>query len=352
MSKNTFVISDESVNSYGYVVMTDGIDTTAFARNPVMLYMHERKTVVGRWENIRKEGKKLLADAVFDESTDLGRTVKKQVENGFLRSASIGVDIVEKKVINGVETVTKSILFEVSIVDIPANQNALKLYKKGCRLRLALELPKQERDEDLRAAIVRLLGLDSNVSDEVILTEIQHLLNAPDDASIEVEEAIKAGFVESKNRGDFVTMARITPNVFHTFVNSQKEKRKKAVKTAIDAAVSSSKLLANQRATFERIGEVLGLETLAFVLSKIPKVPRLIEVLDGGDRSKWTLDDYRRYRPKDLIDNPKLYAALLKKESMKETANGGSKTLDFLRKYDPDYLKNHPDEYERLSENI
>ena len=48
MEKNTFVISDESVNSYGYIVKTDGIDITAFERNPVMLYMHERKTVVGR----------------------------------------------------------------------------------------------------------------------------------------------------------------------------------------------------------------------------------------------------------------------------------------------------------------
>ena len=128
MEKNTFVISDERVNSYGYIVKTDGIDTTAFERNPVMLYMHERKTVVGRSENIRKEGNKLLADAVFDESTELGKTVKAQVENGFLRSASIGVDIVENTIINGVTTVTKSSLFEVSIVDIPDNKNALKLY--------------------------------------------------------------------------------------------------------------------------------------------------------------------------------------------------------------------------------
>ncbi len=33
----TFVLSDESRNSYGFVVLTDGIDTTAFERNPVML---------------------------------------------------------------------------------------------------------------------------------------------------------------------------------------------------------------------------------------------------------------------------------------------------------------------------
>ena len=47
MNKVTFVISDESVNSYGKVILTDGIDISQFERNPVMLYMHERATVVG-----------------------------------------------------------------------------------------------------------------------------------------------------------------------------------------------------------------------------------------------------------------------------------------------------------------
>ncbi len=80
----TFVLSDESVNSYGNVVLTEGIDTTAFERNPVMLYMHNRDgNVIGRWENIRKEDKRLLGDAVFDDSTELAATVKKQVEKGF-----------------------------------------------------------------------------------------------------------------------------------------------------------------------------------------------------------------------------------------------------------------------------
>lgn len=80
----TFILSDESLNSYGFVVQTAGIDTAQFERNPVMLYMHDRESgVVGRWENIRKDGTKLIADAVFDESTELGAKIKKQVDNGF-----------------------------------------------------------------------------------------------------------------------------------------------------------------------------------------------------------------------------------------------------------------------------
>ena len=100
----TFVLSDESVNSRGFVVLTEGIDTSVFEQNPVMLYMHVLDgNVIGRWENIRKEDNKLLADAVFDDSTELGAQVKKQVEGGFLRAVSIGIEAITKENLNGVE---------------------------------------------------------------------------------------------------------------------------------------------------------------------------------------------------------------------------------------------------------
>ena len=348
MRKNTFVISDESVNSYGYVIKTDGIDTSAFERNPVMLYMHERKTVVGRWDNIRKDGNKLLADAVFDESTELGKTVKAQVENGFLRSASIGVDIVEEKVVNGVKTVTKSVLFEVSIVDIPANQNALKLYRKGRLARLALETP--QKVTDLREAIVSLLGLDESVSDEDIITEIQNLLNAPDEAANEVEEAIKAGYVEAKERGNFITMARISPRTFQTFVLGEKEKRRKAVKTAVEAAFADMHINYRQKAVYATIGERMGMETLSLLLQHSTRTPKLSEVV-RGDRSGWTLTDYRMYAPEELEKNPKLYAELITAEKERNDV-AGRQSLDYLRKHNPGYLKEHPEVYKKLVENI
>jgi len=33
-----FILSDESVNSYNFKVITDGIDLERFKKNPVMLY--------------------------------------------------------------------------------------------------------------------------------------------------------------------------------------------------------------------------------------------------------------------------------------------------------------------------
>lgn len=139
---HTFVVSDEAVNLYGFRVLTKGINLDQFKLNPIMLYMHNRSAyqptgdeVIGRWENIRIEGTKLLADAVFDESSTLGKKIAEKVKGGFIRMASIGI---RKREISDAKehllpgqtrpTVTKSDLDEISIVDIGGNNNALKLY--------------------------------------------------------------------------------------------------------------------------------------------------------------------------------------------------------------------------------
>ena len=97
----TFIVSDESVNVYGTILETQGIDIEDFRKNPIMYYNHERnKGVIGRWENIRKDGNTLLADAVFDENTDLGAQVARQVKDGFLRSASVGFETLDMEEID------------------------------------------------------------------------------------------------------------------------------------------------------------------------------------------------------------------------------------------------------------
>ena len=173
----TFVLSDESVNSYGFVVLTSGIDTTTFERNPVMLYMHNRDgNVIGRWENIRKDGSRLLGDAVFDDSTELAATVKKQVKNGFLRCVSIGIEEIATGELNGVQTVTKCRLIEVSIVDIPSNSNAVKLYRRSGGYVYKLNDLDNDTPEDLKTALIQLLGLEITASEADILQVVKTAL--------------------------------------------------------------------------------------------------------------------------------------------------------------------------------
>lgn len=340
MNNITFVVSDESVNSYGMVTSTAGIDTSRFEQNPVMFYMHERATIVGRWDNIRKEDDKLLADAVFDDTTPIGKQVKDQVEKGFLRAASIGIEIVERKTIKGVDTVTKCILNEISIVDVPANENALKLYRRNGRNVLRLV----ENVTDLRSAIIDVLGLESDVTDSEILAEIRALKNAPDDETIQVDEAIKNGFIESNSRQDFITMARITPKAFNAFLTSEKQKRKKAISLAVDEAIQAKSIGFNKKHLLQEIGEKCGINTLGELLSVMPRQRKISDIINKN-YDGWTLADFRQYAPEVLKNNPKLYNALLAKEN--ETANG-TNSLEYYRKNNPEYLKENPEFYNKL----
>lgn len=127
--KKSFVLTDESVNSYGYRVLTSGLGREQFQRNPVMLYAHDNyKMPIGTWENIREEDGRLLADARFDEGDGFAVEVRRKVEAGVIRCCSIGFDVLEVVQADGdVPTVSKGELYECSICAIGANRNAMLL---------------------------------------------------------------------------------------------------------------------------------------------------------------------------------------------------------------------------------
>lgn len=139
MSKTKRVrISNESLNSYGTRVLTAGMNIEQYNRNPVLLYMHERGQVIGLVKDLKVEGEEVTGELVFDEATELSRRCKKQWEFGSLKMVSVGIDILElsesqENLVQGQSspTITKSKLFEVSLVDIGANDDAIVLQKDG-----------------------------------------------------------------------------------------------------------------------------------------------------------------------------------------------------------------------------
>ena len=129
-NKTTFVLTDESVNNYGYRVLTSGIKMEQFLKNPVMLYSHDNNRMpIGTWENVRQEDGRLLADAKFDQEDSFAMEVARKIEAGIIRCCSIGFDVLEvlQKGEDEPPTVTKSELFECSICAIGANRNAMNL---------------------------------------------------------------------------------------------------------------------------------------------------------------------------------------------------------------------------------
>lgn len=142
--KKSFILADENLVDRGFRLLMSGARLERFKANPVMLYMHQRERTysskarvvmpIGRWENIRISGKKLMADPVFDENDPIALLVKKKVEDKILNGASPGINIFAwsedpKKMVKGqtLPTITDWEVMEVSIVDIPSNPNAVQL---------------------------------------------------------------------------------------------------------------------------------------------------------------------------------------------------------------------------------
>lgn len=348
----TFVLSDESRNSYGFVVLTEGIDTTAFERNPVMLYMHNRDgNVIGRWDNIRKEGKRLLADAVFDESTELGAQVKKQVESGFLRAVSIGIEDIAKEVLNGVETVTKCRLIEVSVVDIPSNENAVKLFRRSGGYVYKLKELESDTPQDLKSALIAVLGLVSTATDEDVIQAIKTALEGAETPEEAVDDAIMRGYIENAQRGTFIALARGNRAAFRDYLKSQETSQSGQIARLIDEAQAKNKLMHCERSIYERLGAKIGVKMLSDLLFTLRPMAKPMDFIRGGaahsDRSKWTLDDYRKFAPQELQNDPELYARLVRAERGEDVA---PHSLEWYRRNNPEYLREHPEFYAQMLE--
>lgn len=125
----TFVLIDSSrENSHGFRIDLRGLDTSRFETNPVMLYAHDDTTVVGKWENLRTDGIRLMAEANFDTESEKGAEVAGQVERGYLKGCSVGIMVHEMANIDGTQTATRSELFEASVCPIPSDPGAVRLY--------------------------------------------------------------------------------------------------------------------------------------------------------------------------------------------------------------------------------
>lgn len=134
-----FLLSDSSVNSYGFRLLTSGYQKNEFVKNPIGYRMHLRdEGVVVRWDDIKVDGDKITGKPVINLNHPKGQQCFEEIENGFLNAASVGhivaleiSDDPALKLPNQVgPTITKWFNRECSLVDIPGNFNALKLYDK------------------------------------------------------------------------------------------------------------------------------------------------------------------------------------------------------------------------------
>lgn len=128
------IINDESVvNDRGYNLLNAGLDQSRYHLNPVLLYDHNPDLLIGRCEQLRIEGSKLIGSFVFDQGSELGREKFRQIKEGFLRACSAGFCVAHMTFNDDHGTVDRWELYEVSIVSLPSNKGAVKLYAQDGR---------------------------------------------------------------------------------------------------------------------------------------------------------------------------------------------------------------------------
>lgn len=131
------IASEEVADRDGDVISIDGWDLKNFKANPVLMWLHMmdgHMLPIGRANNIGVKTvngkKKLLFEPEFHEITEMGKTVKRMFEEGYLRTFSVGFQPKEWQKLSSDQEFpprykyTKQELVEISAVPIPALPSA------------------------------------------------------------------------------------------------------------------------------------------------------------------------------------------------------------------------------------
>ena len=315
------VINTSGLNCYKGRVLTAGIDLTQFNRNPILLFMHRRAfdgtLPIGRVENMRIDGDKLIGTPVFDENDPFAKQIADKWEHGFLRMCSAGLEILETSVdpadlLEGQTraTVTRSRLEEVSIVDIGGNDDALQLRHAGKLLTLAAD----EASDVL--PLVELAAPNAKETDNADPSANSNPLN---------KNKMNKETLQLLGLGENATEQEI-----HERVKLLKEKadgaerlQLAAIEQAVDTAIAEKRLTGDKRDHFIELGKKAGVESLRETLQLMQPARKPSDVIEqkpyqpaGGEHvtfaklSEVPADQLEKLR----TENRKEYARLYKAE--------------------------------------
>ena len=217
----TFVLSEGiRENTLGFRVDVAGIKLDRFRENPVMLYAHKSDAVIGRWENIRLDGGRLLADADFDLDDATGKEIARKVEKGFLRGCSAGIRITELTAGDDCPVASRSELLEASICPVPSDAGAVLLYDAGGQV------------TDFKTVGANLaFQFNNNNMDKVTVTELAAQVT---DLSAQLATRdTRIADLEAKLR----------------------ESEKQGIKRLVDGAIAEKKIGADERETYTALAE-------------------------------------------------------------------------------------------------
>jgi hypothetical protein len=311
----TFILNDESkLNSYGFRVKNAGIDLERFKANPVMLDSHwggSTSSVIGKWTNIRIEGTLLQADPEFDLEDESAKKIAGKVERGFLKGVSMGLSYNRSFMValpDGTFELEKSELLEASIVSIPSNANAIKLYAETGELidekeiKLSLEnLPSNFKNPNM---------LKLNLS---LMTLVALGLQNADDG-VALSSAIEKLVSEHKALGTQLDAEKVARQEVEAKLQAIADKEAVAL---VDLSIQEGRITADKKEHFLSLAKS-DLATAKGILEAIPVKASLagatVIPATGEFAAVKTEDDFQKLTDEQQLafknDHPDAYAKL------------------------------------------
>lgn len=284
MSK-PFVLNDETVeNSYGFYVLTAGIDTKRFESNPVMLsdHVNSNKSVLGKWTELQKSEGKLLAVPEFDIEDEDTKKIAGKVDRGYIKGASMGLLFKGENMIflDGKVILKKCELVEGTLIPVPSNPNSLRLYlKEGVPIT-------EEELKQLCLALQPIEGetqnLDLNpIHDMKKITLTLAVLTALsfDKATPEVDvEAVEAAVLSLSNKN-----AELSAKVL-AFEAKEESAATLAIETMVSLAITEGRIPATKKEDFVKLATLnfdLAKSTLEGIPAKVVLGAGIVPVIPG-----------------------------------------------------------------------
>ncbi|MGB4774093.1 MAG: hypothetical protein WBP45_02880 [Daejeonella sp.] len=336
-----YVITTNGINAFGFRVLSEGIDLSLYENNPLMLWMHFRAVghkkdevlPLGNVKEIQVDSNGVMTGRLyFDDKDKFAVSIYEKYENGTLNMLSLGtqpIDVSDNpdNLLPGQSgpTVMKSVLKEISCVDIGANPEAyaVALYDANDKLITlsddsirALILTKQKTEMKLihlsAPAILALLKLPAETATEAEATAaIQNLVTLADQQNAKIE-SLKA---EKKTADETAAGLQTKLDEQVKLANTAK------IETLVQGAVDARKITAGQKAEFVKLAE-----------GNFESVEKLLNGMAGAATVQATLA-----AGGSVTDAQKEELVTLTKLSFNELFNSGK--LEKLKAADPETYK-------------
>lgn len=277
----------------------DGLRMERFSRNPVMLFGHNHNQVIGRWENYKIEDNQLSAEAVFDTGDELGKEVARKVKENFLRAASVGIIPIKLELLDDEFVMAECELVEASIVAIPADAGAVRLYNKDL--------------EELTFEDIKMnFNFNNNIKKTNQMAEVTVKLSQKTIESLKLDADYTAKDVE------LAVMEK--DREIATLIEERKTMEQNRQTEFLNNAVKAGKITESEKLEFAKLCEKGGFNEVKAIVESKPETAsetladkvvksNLTTGREGWDYIKWMKED-----PNGLAklkhENPKEFARL------------------------------------------